>query len=39
MMFKRIINFVQRDPIVAAVILCCIGMGLQIIGAIARLIG
>lgn len=38
-MFKRIIDFVQRDPIGAAVILSCIGMGLQIVGAIARLIG
>lgn len=36
---KRIIDFVQRDPVGAAVILCCVGMGLQIIGAIARLIG
>lgn len=39
MMFKRIINFVQRDPIGAAVILCCFGMGLQVVGAIASLIG
>ena len=38
-MFKRIINFVQRDPIGAVVILCCVGMGLQIVGAITRLIG
>lgn len=39
MMLKRIIDFVQRDPIGAAVILCCFGMGLQVVGAIARLIG
>lgn len=38
-MLKRIIDFVQRDPIGAAVVLCCAGMGLQIVGAIARLIG
>lgn len=38
-MLKRIIDFVQRDPIGAAVILCCVGIGLQIVGAVASLIG
>ena len=31
-MLKRIINLAQRDPIGAAAILCCVGMGLQVIG-------
>lgn len=38
-MLKRIIDFVQRDPVGAAVILCCIGMGLQVVGVVASLIG
>ena len=38
-MFKRIINFEQRDPIGAAVILCCVGMGLQVVGLVVSLIG
>lgn len=38
-MLKRIIDFVQRDPIGAVVILCCFGMGLQVVGAVASLIG
>lgn len=38
-MLKRIIDFVQRDPIGEALILCCLGIGLQVVGAVASLIG